>query len=233
MLLWGVMEDIELVKFIDHANHSAASTAKDIEKLCNEVKRHGFNAAFVNPCWVKLARQELGDEGKVGTVVSFPLGQDTTQAKGGAVLNALENGADEIDVSSNIGLLKAGREDEYLDEMIDLVSLVKSQDSSKIIKFIIEAVLLDEDEIKKAAKLVLESGADFVKTTSGFGPRDAKLEFVKLIRQAIGNQIRVKAAGGIHSRQEVKSFLQAGADRIGTSAGVAIITGESPEDTSE
>lgn len=227
------MKDIELVKYIDHANHSATSTAEEIKQLCNEVKRHGFNAAFVNPCWVELARRELGDEGKVGTVVSFPLGQETTQAKGAAVLNALENGADEIDVSTNIGLLKARREDEYLDEMVQLVSLAKSQDSSKIIKFIIEAVLLNEKEIKKAAKLVLESGADFVKTTSGFGPRDAKIKFVKLIRQAVGNQIRVKAAGGIHSRQEVKSFLQAGADRIGTSAGVAIVSGESPKETSE
>lgn len=227
------MKDIELVKYIDHANHSATSTTEEIKQLCNEVKRHGFNAAFVNPCWVKLAREELGDEGKVGTVVSFPLGQDTTQAKGAAVLNALENGADEIDVSSNVGLLKAGRGEEYLDEMVELVSLVKSQDSSKIIKFIIEAVLLEPEEIKQAAKLVLKSGADFVKTTSGFGPRDAKIKFVKLIRQAVGDRIRVKAAGGIHTRQEVQAFINAGADRIGTSAGVAIITGEAPKDTSE
>ncbi len=227
------MKDIELVKYIDHANHSATSTAEEIRELCNEVKRHGFNAAFVNPCWVGFAKQQLGDEGKVGTVVSFPLGQDTTQTKGAAVLNALENGADEIDVSSNVGLLKAGKEEEYLDEMVELVSLVKSQDSSKIIKFIIEAVLLEPDEIKQAAKLVLESGADFVKTTSGFGPRDAKIEFVKLIRQAVGSRIRVKAAGGIHSREEVEAFIDAGADRIGTSAGVAIITGEEPKDTSE
>ncbi len=227
------MKDIKLAKIIDHANHSATSTPQEIKQLCREIKQYGFNAAFVNPCWVALAKQELGDEGKVGTVVSFPLGQDTTQAKGAAVLNALENGADEIDVSSNVGLLKAGREDEYLNELVELVSLVKSQDSSKIIKFIIEAVLLEPEEIKTAAKLVLESGADFVKTTSGFGPRDAKLEFVKLIRQAVGNQIRVKAAGGIHSREQVEAYLNAGADRIGTSAGVAIITGQEPKNTSE
>jgi deoxyribose-phosphate aldolase len=227
------MKDTELVKYIDHANHSATSTVEEIRELCNEVKRHGFNAAFVNACWVDFARQVLGDEGKVGTVVSFPLGQDTTQAKGAAVLNALENGVDEIDVSANVGLLKEGKEDEYLEELVQLVSLVKSQDSSKIIKFIIEAVLLEPEEIKTAAKLVLESGADFVKTTSGFGPRDAKIEFVKLIRQAVGDQIRVKAAGGIHTREEVEAYIEAGADRIGTSAGVAIITGQEPKDTSE
>ncbi len=224
---------MDLAKQIDHANHSAQSTREDLKKVCDEVKEYGFNAAFVNSCWVEYAREQLGNEAKVGTVVSFPLGQDSTEAKISAVVQAISDGADEIDVSANVGWLKSGEADRYLDELKQIVTVVKTEDSSKVVKFIIEAVFLTKEEIQKAAKLVLESGADFVKTTSGFGPRDAKIEFVHAIRQAVGERIKVKAAGGIHSREQVDAFLKAGADRIGTSAGVAIITGEKPENTSE
>lgn len=225
------MDDI--AKFIDHANHSAQSTEEEIKKLCDEVKEYSFNAAFVNSCWVKFAREELGEEAKVGTVVSFPLGQDSTAAKISGVLRALKDGADEVDVSANVGWLKSGRKDLYLDEMKQIVNEVRLIGEEKIVKFIIEAVFLSREEIRTAAKLVLESGADFVKTTSGFGPRDAKLEFVRIIRKVVDDKIRVKAAGGIHNREEFDKFIKAGADRIGTSAGVAILTGEKPENTSE
>ncbi len=224
---------MDIAKSIDHANHSAQSTEEEIKKLCNEVKKYGFNAAFVNSCWVKLAREHLGDEAKVGTVVSFPLGQDSTESKVSAALQAVEDGADEIDVSANVGWLKSGQTDKYLNELKQVVTAVKTEDNSKIVKFIIEAVFLTKEEIKQASKLVLESGADFVKTTSGFGPRDAKVEFVETIREAVGNKIKVKAAGGIHNRQEFNQFINAGADRIGTSAGAAIITGQKPENKSE
>lgn len=224
---------MDIAKYIDHANHSAQSTEEEIKKLCDEVKRYGFNSAFVNSCWVEFAREQLGDEAKVGTVVSFPLGQDSTAAKVSAVVRALKNGADEIDVSANVGWLKSGETRLYLDEMEQIVNEVKLFDESKIVKFIIEAVFLTDEEISQAAKLVLESGADFVKTTSGFGPRDAKVEFVKIIKEVVGDKIRVKAAGGIHNRKEFDKFIKAGADRIGTSAGVAILTGKKPENTSE
>lgn len=224
---------MDLAKYIDHANHSAQSTKEEIKKLCDEVKEYGFNAAFVNSCWVEFARELLGEEAKVGTVVSFPLGQDSTAAKISGVLRALRDGADEVDVSANVGWLKSGQTDKYLEEMKQIVDEVKLVDESKIVKFIIEAVFLSEEEIKRAAKLVLESGADFVKTTSGFGPRDAKLEFVQAIREAVGDKIRVKAAGGIHTREQFDEFIKIGADRIGTSAGVAIVTGQKTEKTNE
>ncbi len=224
---------MDIAKYIDHANHSAKSTEEDIKKLCDEVREYGFNAAFVNSCWVKFARQQLNNGAKVGTIVSFPLGQDSAESKVSAALQAVEDGADEIDVSANVGWLKSGQIDKYLNELKQIVSAVKTEDSSKIVKFIIEAVFLTEEEIRQSSKLVLESGADFVKTTSGFGPRDAKIEFVKIIRQAVGDKIKVKAAGGIHTREEFDQFIKAGADRIGTSAGIAIITGRKPENTSE
>lgn len=224
---------MDLAKYIDHANHSAQSTEEEIKKLCQEVKEYGFNAAFVNSCWVEFAREQLGSQSKVGTVISFPLGQDSTEDKVSAAVQAVKDGADEVDVSANVGWLKSGQVDKYLDEMKQVVEAVKLVDNSKIVKFIIEAVFLTKEEIAQAAKMVLESGADFVKTTSGFGPRDAKLEFVETIRQAVGDKIRVKAAGGIHTREEVEAFLEAGADRIGTSAGVTIITGQKPKNTSE
>jgi len=225
------MEDI--AKYIDHANHSAKSTAEDINVLCEEVKEYGFNAAFVNACWVKFAREKMGGAGKVGTVVSFPLGQDSTEDKVAAAVQAVRDGADEVDVSANVGWLKSGQTDKYLEEMKLVVKAVKLEKSSAIVKFIIEAVFLTEDEIGQAARLVLESGADFIKTTSGFGPRDAKVEFVEIIKEVVGDKSRVKAAGGIHSREDFDQFIQAGANRVGTSAGIAIITGQEPKDTSE
>jgi deoxyribose-phosphate aldolase len=224
---------MNIAKSIDHANHSAQSSEEEIKKLCDQVKEYGFNAAFVNSCWVKFAREQLGDRAKVGTVVSFPLGQDSTDDKISAGLTAVKNGADEVDVSANVGWLKSGETGKYFDEMSRIVKALKAENNSVIVKFIIEAVFLSDKEIKQASKLVLESGADFVKTTSGFGPRDAKVEFVKIIREAVGDKIRVKAAGGIHNREEFDQFINAGADRIGTSAGVAIITGKEPEDKSE
>jgi len=222
-----------VAKYIDHANHSAQSSREEIKKLCQEVKKYGFNSAFVNACWVKFAQEIMGGEGKVGTVVSFPLGQDSSEDKVAAAVQAVEDGADEVDVSANVGWLKSGQTDKYLDEMRQVVEAVKLEKNSAIVKFIIEAVFLTDEEIAQAARLVLESGADFVKTTSGFGPRDAKVEFVKTIREEVGDKIRIKAAGGIHNREEFDKFIKAGADRIGTSAGVAILTGQEPKNISE
>jgi len=213
----------DLAKFLDHANHSAVSTKTNIRKLCHEVLEHGFNAAFVNPCWVKFAREVLGDKSKVGTVVSFPLGQDSTKIKLAAVLEAINNGADELDISTNIGWIKEGKDENYLKEMVKLARAAKKENPKIIVKFIIEACLLTKEEIKKASHYVLRSGADFVKTTSGFGPRDAKIEYVKIIKSVVQNKIKIKAAGGIKNARQVKEYLSAGADRIGTSKAVEIV----------
>ena len=217
-------ENLALAPYLDFANHKAQSTADQVREVCRQVIKYGFNAAFVNPCWVKLAREELAEKGKVGTVVAFPLGQDTTEAKISAVLGVIEQGADEVDVSANVGWLKEGREEDYLDELIQVVRAAKRLKPAVVIKFIIEAYFLDPAEIKQAAHLVMQSGADFVKTTSGFGPRDAKIEYVKLIKSVVGDRVKIKAAGGIGTAAEVRAYLAAGADRIGTSKAVAIVT---------
>lgn len=218
-----MMKNMDLTKALDFANHKATSTQDEIKSLCHKVKEYGFNAAFVNPCWVKLAKELLGDRDKVGTVVAFPLGQETTDIKIQSCLEAISDGADEIDVCTNYGWLKEGKEEEYLKELQAVVKESKAKKPDLIVKFIIEAFFLNDKEIEKAAQLVLESGADFVKTTTGFGPRDAKIEYVKIIKRVVGDKIDIKAAGGISTKDQVTAYLEAGASRIGTSKAVEII----------
>lgn len=218
------MSNKNLAKFLDNANHSATSTKEQIEKVCREVLEYGFNAAFVNSCWVEFAKSILGKKGKVGTVVSFPLGQDSTEAKINSCLSLIGDGADELDISANVGWIKSGMDQQYFSELQDIVRAVRSRKEDTVVKFIIEAYFLDEAEIKKASKMVMDTGADFVKTTSGFGPRDAKIEYVKIIKEVVGDKVKIKAAGGISTAKQVKEYLDAGACQIGTSKAVTIVT---------
>lgn len=219
------MDAKSLAKCLDLANHHPEATPQDIRELCQKVKKYGFNSAFVNPCYVSLARELLGNKEKVGTVIAFPLGQDTKNTKILAVLDAVKKGADELDVSLNVGLFKGGNDKEVLGEMKEVVEAARSAKKSVLVKFIIETGLLTDEEIKRASRLVLESGADFVKTNSGWGPRGASLKDVGLIREAIGDKIKIKVAGGIHTYQKALEFLEKGANRIGTSKAVEIIEG--------
>jgi deoxyribose-phosphate aldolase len=217
------MNPKKLAKYLDLANHHQEATPGDIKRLCQEVQKYGFHSAFVNPCYLSLARELLGREGKIGTVISFPLGQDTKNTKILATIDAVGKGADELDVSLNVGLFKGKEEKKVLEEMKAIVAAAKDIKKTVIVKFIIETGLLTDEEIKKASQLVLESGADFVKTTSGMGPRGASLEDVRLIREAVGGKIKIKVAGGIDTLKEAEDFISAGADRIGTSKGVEIL----------
>jgi deoxyribose-phosphate aldolase len=219
------MDPQKLAQYLDLANHHQDATPEAIGKLCQDVKKHGFHSAFLNPCYLSLARELLGDEGKVGTVISFPLGQDTKNTKILAAIDAVKKGADELDVCLNVGLFKGGEEEKVLDEMKAIVQAAKDVKATVIVKFIIETGLLTDEEIKKAAQLVLESGADFVKTNSGFGPRGASLKDVELIKQAVGDKIKIKVAGGIHTYEQAVEFIKKGANRIGTSKAVEIIEG--------
>jgi deoxyribose-phosphate aldolase len=217
------MDPQKLARYLDLANHHQDATPEAIGKLCEMVKKYGFHSAFVNPCYLSLARELLGDKGKVGTVISFPLGQDTKNIKILAAIDAVKKGADELDISLNVGLFKGGEKEKVLEEMKAIVQAAKDIKAMIVIKFIIETGLLTDEEIKKAAQLVLESGADFVKTNSGFGPRGASLKDVELIRQAVGDKIKIKVAGGIDTLKEATDFINAGADRIGTSKAVEIM----------
>ena len=219
------MEPKEIAKYLDFANHHANSTEKEIKELCRAVLKYGFHTAFVNPCYVKLAKNILKNKAAVGTVISFPLGQDVTEIKLQAALKAMEDGADELDICLNFGKFKQGDYKFVLNEMKTLVSAVKEKNPKVLVKFIIETGFLTEKEIGRASKLVVASGADFVKTCSGFGPRGAMIKDVKLIKKAIRNKAKVKAAGGIATYDQALAFINAGVDRIGTSHAIDIVKG--------
>jgi len=220
-----------LASFLDLANHRPDSGKKDVEKLCFNVLKYGFHSAFVNPCWVHFAKTYLRHlhktptpTPKVGTVVSFPLGQDTTEMKIYAVRQAIKKGADELDISTNVGLIKSDKEKTYLKELKRIVQAAKKIRAETVVKFIIETGLLTEQEIKETSILVLKSGADFIKTCSGLGPRGARVADVTLIKEAVFDKIPIKVAGGIQTKTQAEKFIKAGASRIGTSKAVSIVT---------
>ena len=204
---------------LDLANHHPNSTQADIKNICEKVKEFGFNSAFVNPYFVSLAKEQGV---RVGTVVSFPLGQELLRIKIASCLEAIAAGADELDISLNVGLIKAGKWDESLEEMTKIVTAVKNN-SNTVIKFIPETGYLTADEIKKSAELILKSGADFFKTCSGLGPRGAEISDVRLVREAVGDKLKIKVAGGVETYEQAIAFINAGADMIGTSHAVEII----------
>lgn len=219
------MDKTTLAGLLDFANHHQDSTQKQIKELCLKVKQYGFHSAFVNPCFVRLTRELLASGGVVGTVVSFPLGQETSEIKVFSAIKAVKDGADELDVSMNVGLFKAGEHQEVLQEMRRVVNAAKEIRKSVLVKFIIETGFLTDEEIKKASQLVLQSGADFVKTNSGWGPRGASLKDVDLIKSVVGEEIKIKVAGGVDTYQEAMAFLEKGVHRIGTSHAIEIVEG--------
>jgi len=217
------MDKQTLTGLIDFANHHQDATPKDIKELCQKVKKYGFHSAFVNPCYVSLAKELLGEGGVVGTVIAFPLGQESQDVKVIAAIDAAKQGADELDISMNAGLFKAGEDDQVLEEMEAVIKAAKAIKKSILVKFIIETGLLNDEEIKSASELVFQSGADFVKVCSGWGPRGASLKDVELIKQAVGEKIKIKVAGGIDTYKEAISFIEKGVARIGTSQAIKII----------
>ena len=216
------MDKQALASFLDFANHHQDATPEDIKILCQKVRQYRFHSAFVNPCYVALAK-DLLSEGIVGTVISFPLGQDNRDIKVLTAIDAIRKGANELDVAINTGMFKAGKNEEVLREMRAVVEAAKEMRSKVIVKFIIETGLLTDEEIKKAAKLIFKSGADFVKICSGWGPRGASLKDVGLVKSVVGGKIKIKVAGGVDTYHEAISFINRGVDRIGTSKAVEII----------
>jgi deoxyribose-phosphate aldolase len=219
------VSDKNFASYLDFACHRADTTQRDIEQLCHTVLKYEFNSAYVNPCYVREAKNILHEQSKVGTVVSFPLGQDIFSIKVTATKEALLAGADELDVVLNIGFIKEHLWEKCYEEMETLVRTVKDFDSNRIVKFIPETGYLTSDEIKKVAELMVKSGADFFKTCSGYGPRGATVQDVHTIRAAVGDAIKIKVAGGISTYEQATDFIQAGANRIGTSYAVEIIEG--------
>lgn len=210
-------------QYIDHTLLKPESTQEQIDHLLSEAVEYQFASVCVNPTWVAHCSKTLAGTGvKVCTVVGFPLGANTSSVKAFETKDAIANGADEIDMVVNVGQLKSGQ---YEVVEADIRAVVEaSQD--KLVKVIIETCLLTNDEKVKACQLAVSAGADFVKTSTGFSAAGATVEDIVLMRETVGPNIGVKAAGGARSYEDAEAFIEAGATRIGTSSGVAIVSGE-------
>ncbi len=209
-------------KTIDHTLLKADATKDAIIHLCEEARLYDFASVCVNPSWVNVCHDQLKNTSvAVCTVIGFPLGANETATKVFETQVALQNGATEFDMVINLGRLKEG-DDAYVVD--DIASVVKAAEGN-IVKVIIETALLSEPEKIRACQLCVQAKAHFVKTSTGFSSSGATVEDVKLMKQTVGSLARIKAAGGVRSMEDVKAMIDAGADRIGTSSGVALVQG--------
>lgn len=206
---------MNLAKYIDYTLLKATATPADIEKLCQEARQYGFFSVCVNSSYVPLAAQLLkATDVKVCTVVGFPLGAMSTQGKLYETSTALAEGADEIDMVINLGLFLSGRTAKVLDE----IALLKQETADKVLKVIIETCYLNDDQKRLACQLCVDAGADFVKTSTGFGTGGATLADVQLIKEVVGDRAKIKASGGIRNRETALQYIDLGVSRIGASA---------------
>ena len=211
-----------LNKYIDHTNLKPFATKADIEKLCAEAREYNFASVCVNPCDVALAKSLLeGSDVMTCTVIGFPLGRNTTETKVAEAMCAYVQGCDEFDMVINVGMLKDGCDD-YIREEISSVIMAAN---GRTVKVIIETGLLTDEEKARATRLSCEAGAHFVKTCTGFSAGGATVEDIKLMKANLSEGVKIKASGGIKTYEDALALIEAGADRIGTSAGVAIIKG--------
>jgi len=219
-----IPHDMSLAGMIDHTLLKPDATPDQIAQLCFEARKHGFASVCINPAWVKLCTQLLqGSPVKVCTVIGFPLGASAPEVKAFEARNAIEQGATEIDMVINVGALKA-RDLELVARDIRGV-VAASHERGAIVKVIIEAVLLTDEEKTIACLLSKEAGADFVKTSTGFASGGATVHDVELMRRVVGPAMGVKAAGGVRTYADAENMIKAGATRIGASAGVKILQG--------
>lgn len=211
---------MKMNKYFDHTLLAANATRSEVEQLCKEAKEYDFMSVCVNPYFVPLAKKELaGSDVKVCTVIGFPLGQMSTKAKVFEANDAVKMGADEVDMVINVSALK----DQDYDYVRNEIHEIKKACEGKLLKVILECCYLSKEEIKKASELAKEAGADFVKTSTGFGKGGAKAEDVKIMRETVGSDMGVKAAGGIHTLADFKAMVDAGANRIGCSHSIQIM----------
>ena len=207
-------------KLIDHTLLKQDATPEQIMQLCYEAKEYDFMSVCVNPCYVPLASELLeGSDVKVCTVIGFPLGTNLTRTKIDEAVLAVSEGADEVDMVINVGMLKSGN-DAYVENEI---RLIKESINGKLLKVIIETCLLTDEEKVRACVAAKNAGADFVKTSTGFSTGGATVHDVALMRQTVGEEMGVKASGGVRTHEDLLAMVEAGASRIGTSNGTKII----------
>lgn len=222
------LDSAALARYIDHTLLKADATARDIEKLCEEARQHNFFSVCVNGSGVELARSLVEDTPvKVACVVGFPLGAMEADVKRFETEAAIDSGAQEIDMVINIGRLK-DKDDKYV--LREIRDVVEAADE-RVVKVIIETALLNREEKVRACQLILESGAHFVKTSTGFSTAGATVDDVTLLRETVGPSFGVKASGGIRDTAAAHAMIEAGATRLGTSSGIAIIKGVGGSET--
>ena len=212
----------EIMKYVDHTLLLQGATWDDIKAICDDGLKYGTASVCIPPSYVKEAAEYLGDRLAVCTVIGFPNGYNTTKVKCAETADAIENGADEIDMVINIGDLKGGRYDRILEE----IKAIKAVCGDKILKVIIETCLLSDEEKIRMCKIVTEAGADFIKTSTGFSTAGATPADIKLFAENVGEGVKIKAAGGIKSFENAENFIALGATRLGTSRLVTLLKGE-------
>jgi deoxyribose-phosphate aldolase len=211
---------MKLASYIDHTILKAYTTEKDIINLCKEAIENQFYAVCINPCWVSLSSELVKNkEVKVATVIGFPLGATDTDTKIAEALNAIKNGANEIDMVINIGWLKNNETLKVENE----IKAIKKAIGNTLLKVIIETCYLNETEKIEATKAVINSGAEYIKTSTGFGTAGATIEDIKLIKSITKDIIKIKASGGIKNKETALEYIKLGVSRIGTSNGIEII----------
>jgi deoxyribose-phosphate aldolase len=212
---------MDLAPYIDHSLLASTATPDDICQLCKEAKAYHFYAVCVNSCYVFLAANEVLNSGvKVVATIGFPLGASSTKSKREEAKRCVKDGADEIDMVINVGFLKHNLFKNIREE----ISAVKKTIGDKILKVIIETCYLTDEEKRIACHICIKAGADFVKTSTGFGPKGATFDDIILLKEAAEGKIKIKASGGIKTAESVRKYIELGADRIGTSHGVSIVS---------
>ena len=219
---------MDIAKFIDHTVLKPTTLISDIEKLCSEAKEYGFAAVCVPPNFVKKAKAlTVGSSVKVATVIGFPFGYSAVEAKIAEIVLAIVDGADELDVVINISAIKNNDWQFLADEINHIMPIIRSKD--KVIKIIIESGVLTDEEIIKCCDIYGLAGIDYLKTSTGYAEKGASVEAVKLFRKHLPDHIQIKASGGIRDYAFAKELVDAGATRLGCSAGVAIVKGQPSE----
>lgn len=212
---------MEINKYIDHTVLKATTVKEDIVKLCQEAKEYGFFSVCVNGCYVSLAAKELkGTDVKIAAVVGFPLGAMSSEAKVFEAKKCIEDGASEIDMVINVGLLKSGETKMVEDE----IRVIKEAIGDNVLKVIIETCYLTEKEKRTACQLSLNAKADFVKTSTGFGTGGATFEDVAIMKEVVGDKAQIKASGGVRDLETAMKYIEMGVTRLGTSSGVMLVT---------
>lgn len=215
----------ELAPLIEHTLLAPTATQSDVERICSEARAHRFGGVCVAPDWVDLAVASLsGSNVRVVTVCGFPHGNTMTAAKVAEASAAVERGAQDVDMVIKLGRLKAGQDGEVADDIRAVADAVHNVRGARL-KVILEVAMLSDQEVTRACSLAASAGADFVKTSTGFGGGGATLAAVKLMRESVGTSVRVKAAGGIRDAQTARAMIAAGADVLGCSASVEIVGG--------